>query len=71
MQPRENQSALLSYAVPFCSTSGAMYPWVPLGGRQGVRIIRTCPPDKMFTADPEVLASLITGDRGHGAPAQT
>lgn len=34
MQPRENQSALLSYAVPFCSTSGAMYPWVPLGRRQ-------------------------------------
>lgn len=30
IHPRENQSALLSYAVPFCSTSGAMYPWVPL-----------------------------------------
>lgn len=24
MQPSENQSALLSYATPFCSTSGAM-----------------------------------------------
>lgn len=34
MQPRENQSALLSYATPFCSTSGAMYPWVPLGGHR-------------------------------------
>lgn len=34
IQPRENQSALLSYGVPFCNTSGAMYPWVPLG-REG------------------------------------
>lgn len=34
MQPSENQSALLSYATPFCSTSGAMYPWVPLWGHR-------------------------------------
>lgn len=41
MQPRENQSALLSYAVPFCSTSGAMYPWVPLGEERARRYQNT------------------------------
>lgn len=30
IQPKENQSALESYAVPFESTSGAIYPCVPL-----------------------------------------
>lgn len=43
MQPRENQSALLSYAVPFCRTSGAMYPWVPLGRRKGTRSYQSTP----------------------------
>ena len=57
MQPKLNQSALESYAVPFDNTSGAMYPCVPLTTSTTTT---TIPSDIQLTNNNSIQSTCLT-----------